>query len=115
MTEGHKKDLQSVTATGLMANALASGDVNSVREALRKKNLEGPIQAAFQTMQRVQRTVRGSEAERDNLLPQFQAMRLWNGCSSLLFTLNPHDIRSPLTMICCMEIQSSRKKIIGSE
>ena len=25
-------------------------------------------------------------------------MRIWGGCSSLFFTLNPHDIRSPLTI-----------------
>ena len=26
-------------------------------------------------------------------------MRIWSGCSSLFFTLNPHDIRSPLTVV----------------
>jgi hypothetical protein len=36
--------------------------------------------------------VRGSEAEKDNLMPRFFGLRLWSGCSSLFFTLNPHDI-----------------------
>ena len=31
-------------------------------------------------------------------MPRFFALRLWSGCSSLFFTLNPHDIRSPLTI-----------------
>ena len=47
----------------------------------------------------MQRNVRGSEAEKGNLIPKFFALRLWSGCSSLFFTLNPHDIRSPLTMM----------------
>ena len=53
-------------------------------------------------MQIIQRDVRGSEAEKDNLLPKFFGLRLWSGCSSLFFTLNPHDIRSPLT-ICLLQ------------
>ena len=43
--------------------------------------------------------MKGSEAEKDNLIPKFMALRLWSGCSSLFFTLNPHDIRSPITLI----------------
>ena len=42
--------------------------------------------------------MRGSESEKDNIVPQFFALRLWSGCSSLFFTLNPHDIRSPITL-----------------
>eukprot|EP00973_Karenia_brevis_P078072 10844094-Karenia_brevis.AAC.1 len=26
------------------------------------------------------------------------AMRVWSGCASLFFTLNPHDVSSPLTL-----------------
>jgi len=91
-------DLQGITATGLVASALSSGDVNSVREMLKKKNLDVPVQAAFRSMQIIQRNVRGSEAERDNLIPKFLALRVWSGCSSLFFTLNPHDIKSPITL-----------------
>ena len=36
-SEGDRNALQTLTASGLVAAALASGDVNSVREALRKK------------------------------------------------------------------------------
>ena len=32
-------------------------------------------------------------------MPKFFALRLWSGCSSLFFTLNPHDIRSPITLV----------------
>ena len=49
-------------------------------------------------MQIVQRSVRGSEAEKDTLIPKFLAMRVHSGCSALFFTLNPHDIRSALTL-----------------
>lgn len=46
----------------------------------------------------MQRNVRGSEAEKDVLRHRFRAMRVWGGLSSLFFTLNPNDIRSPLTL-----------------
>ena len=98
-TVDQKADLAKLTATGLVAHALASGDVDSVREALRRKDLDRPLEIALRKMQVVQRTVRGSESERDNLLPRFLALRLWCGCASLFFTLNPHDIRSPITMV----------------
>ena len=92
-------EMSKLTAAGLVATALASGDVNSVRQVLKKKGLDKSIESAFRSMQIIQRNVRGSEAERDNLLPKFLALRLWSGCSSLFFTLNPHDIRSPVTII----------------
>ena len=61
-------------------------------------------------MQVIQRTVRGSEAEKDNLMPKFFGLRLWSGCSSLFFTLNPHDIRSPITMTLLQDDTSFKKE-----
>ena len=49
-------------------------------------------------MSLIQRNVRGSEAEKEVLRFRFTAMRIWNGFSSLFFTLNPNDIKSPLTL-----------------
>ncbi len=98
-SQKQQEDLAQLTAAGLVANALASGDVSSVRAVLRKKKLEKPIGTAFRRMQIIQRNVRGSEAEKDNLMPKFWALRLWSGCASLFFTLNPHDIRRPLTVM----------------
>ena len=71
--------MEKLTAGSLVAHALISGDVNSVKELLRRKNLEKPIEATFRHMQIVQRNVRGSEAEKDNLMPKFLAMRIWSG------------------------------------
>ena len=42
------------------------------------------------------RNVEGSESDQDYLRMKFVAMRIWNGCSAVFFTLNPHDIWSPL-------------------
>jgi len=107
---GQVDQIRQLTAAGLVANALASGDVNSVRAVLRKKNLEQPIEKAMRSMQIQQRSVRGSEGERDGILHHFLALRLWSGCSSLFFTLNPHDIRSPLTLLLLQEdFQLERK------
>ena len=50
LTDNDAEDLQKVAATGLVAQALSSGDVSSVRDALRSKNLQAPIQKSFQMM-----------------------------------------------------------------
>ena len=80
-------ELQKLTAGGLVSQALASGEVNSIREALRKKNLAVPVDRALRHMQICLRNVRGSEAERDLIMYKFAAIRVWSGCSSLFFTL----------------------------
>ena len=99
LSHANVAEIQKVTASGLVAHALSSGDVNSVRSLLKQKNLHGPLKQTFQKMQIIQRSVRGSEAEKDSIMPKFFGLRLWSGCSSLFFTLNPHDIRSPLTLL----------------
>ena len=93
------EQLQSLSATGLVAQVLASGDVDSVKKALQKKDLDKGVERALRDMQICLRKVRGSEEERDTLIYKFRALRIWSGCSSLFFTLNPHDIRSPLTIM----------------
>ena len=44
------------------------------------------------------RSVRGSDSEKLTMRKRFFAMRVRYGFSSLFFTLNPHDIRSPITL-----------------
>ena len=99
LSHANVAEIQKVTASGLVAHALSSGDVNSVRSLLKQKNLHGPLKQTFQRMQIIHRSVRGSEAEKDSIMPKFFGLRLWSGCSSLFFTLNPHDIRSPITLL----------------
>ena len=95
-TAQQQQDVESLSEADLIAHALASGDVDSVRQLLRQKGLRKPIETTFKTMRMIQRNVCGSETEKDTLLPKFFALRLWSGCSSLFFTLNPRDIRSPI-------------------
>ena len=80
VSESDSEALRALTAQQLVSTALASGEVNSVRELLRKKNVGVPVCAVLTRIQVSQRTVRGSEAEKDNILPMFMAMRLWPGC-----------------------------------
>jgi hypothetical protein len=98
LSKGKLEAMSKLTADGLVAHALSSGEVNSVKEVLREKNLDKAIETTFRQMQLIQRNVRGSEAEKDNLMPKFIAMRIHSGCSVLFFTLNPHDIRSPFSI-----------------
>ena len=90
--------LRQVAAGDLVAFALASGECDDIRSLLRKKNLNLPLKRSMEMMQQTQRNVRGSDEERQALIYKFRAMRIWNGCSTFFFILNPHDIRSPLTL-----------------
>ena len=91
--------LQQVSAKDFVAEALASGECDSVRGVLRRTQLDDKIRRMCRIMEQAQRSVRGSESEKEGLRPRFTAMRLWGGCSFLFFTLNPHDIRSELTLV----------------
>ena len=57
------------------------------------------------------RHVVGSEGEREFLWMKSVALRVWNGCSSVFFTLNPHDIWSPLLVVFCHGETWQREKI----
>lgn len=72
--------------------------------------MEVPIHNAFKQLELVQRDVQGSESEKEGILPKFMGLRLWSGCSSLLFTLNPHDIRSPLTLLLVHEDTTVKRR-----
>ena len=89
LTVGNLNDISKLTADGLVAHALSSGDANSVKELLREKNLDKVLEKTFHQLQIAQRHVRGSEAEKDNLIPKFLTMRVHSGCSSLLFYFEP--------------------------
>ena len=72
--KGTRDALQYLTAVRLMATALASGDVKSVRDVLKKKGLDQSVRTALRTLQISQSRVRGSEAERDGMMPKFVGM-----------------------------------------
>ena len=90
------QDLQSLSPKDFVMSALAAGECSSIRAALRKKNVDTKVKTVLQSMQFVLRTVEGSESERDLFRFKFAALRLWNGCSIVFFTLNPHDSQTPL-------------------
>jgi len=89
----------TLTATDFVTAALASGDCASVRDYMRKKNLDVKVKTVLKSMDIALRDVEGSEAERDSFRHKFFGMRVWNGCSVLFFTLNPHDIGSPMLVV----------------
>ena len=58
--------LKEVTSQDLVAPALASGECNSVRQLLRKQNLDDKVKTVLRRMEIVQRRVDGSDAERSS-------------------------------------------------
>ena len=89
----------TLTSTDFVAAALAAGDCNTVRDLLRKKGVELKVKTVLKSMDVALRDVEGSEAERGAFRYKFVALRIWNGCSFVFFTLNPHDIHNPLLIV----------------
>ena len=83
----------------MVAAALAAGEASSIRHALKKKNIDVRVKNVLRSMEIAIRNVEGSEGERDVLRFKFGALRLWSGCSLLFWTLNPHDIHTPLLVM----------------
>jgi hypothetical protein len=92
--------LSKVTATDLVNAALVTGDCQTIRALLKKDGLDDALKSTFRHLQTAQRNVRGSEASKTSLQHKFTAVRLWSGCSSIFFTLNPYA-RQPLTIALC--------------
>ena len=91
--------LRIVEPGDFVRSALAAGDCESIRQALRKKNVSTNVKEILKSMDIATRGVEGSESERDSFRFKFVALHLWSGCSLLFFTLNPHDIKNPLLLI----------------
>jgi len=77
-------------------SALAAGECSSIRAALRKAGIDTRVKTSLKSMDIALHSVEGSESEHRLLRYKFTALRIWNGCSLLFFTLNPHDIHNPL-------------------
>ena len=92
--------LAMVTARDIVACAQGSGECETLRAILKRVGLDEKLNATFRHAQAAMRNVRGSEASKGGLRLNFTAMRIWNGCSSLFFTLNPYA-RQPLTIALC--------------
>jgi hypothetical protein len=100
--ETHLKPLlENISAPDFMKAALAAGDCDSIRTALRKKKIDVKVKDLLRSMDIALRGVEGTEAERELFRLKFGAMRIWNGCSCLFFTINPHDNKSPLLIKFC--------------
>ena len=97
-------DLLELSPHDMVVAALAAGEATSIRRALQKRSVDVRVKRVLRSMEVALRRVEGSEAERDVLRFKFGALRLWTGCSLLFFTLNPHDIHSPLLVLSLIHI-----------
>ena len=84
--------IDTLEARDLLNVALAAGECRSIRKALRKKNVDTKVKTVLRNMKLALRNVPGSEGEREYLWMKLCGLRIWNGCSIVFFTLNPHDI-----------------------
>lgn len=91
--------LRNIEPGDFVRSALAAGDCDSIRQALRKKNVSTNVKDILRSMDIAMRGVEGSESERDIFRFKFISLHLWSGCSLLIFTLNPHDIKNPLLLV----------------
>ncbi|MEC9032278.1 MAG: hypothetical protein VYB15_10375, partial [Planctomycetota bacterium] len=93
------QDFETLTAKDFVTAALAAGECYTVRDALRKKNIDVKVKRVLKQMHIATRNVEATPAERAATRFKFLAMRIWNGCSFVFFTLNPHDIKTPLLIV----------------
>ncbi|CAK0905228.1 unnamed protein product, partial [Prorocentrum cordatum] len=110
MTSAQTTALAQLTAEGLVSSAAAAGDAANLRDLLRQQGLDPVVRNAAHRMHLVLRRVRGSAEEREGFIWRFRALRIWSGCASLFFTLNPHDIRSPLTVLLAQDDATLSRK-----
>ena len=101
----------SITPRDFLNAALAAGECRSIREALQKKNIDTKVKSVLRNMKWALRNVSGSEGEQEVLWMKFNAMRIWNGCSVIFWTLNPHDIWSPLLVVFANGTSWQRERI----
>ena len=92
-------EITSITSKDFILAALAAGECRSIQDALRKKGVDAKVKKVLRNIKTALRHVEGTEGEREFLWMKFVAMRIWNGCSVVFFTINPHDIWNPLLAV----------------
>ena len=80
--------LQEISAKDFVSEALSSGECDSLKQLLRRTGLDAKLQNTVRLMELAFQHVRGSESDKHTLRRRFVGMRVWNGFSSLLSTLN---------------------------
>ena len=88
LQNGHARDVDdilSIESLDFLNAALAAGECKSIRDALRKKNIDTKVKSVLRNMKLAMRNVEGSEGEREYLWMKFVAMRVWNGCSAVFY------------------------------
>ena len=104
-------DLLALRPADFVSSALAAGDCHSIRHALRKKGVLDKVKESLRCIDFALRGVEGSESERELFRLKFGAMRIWNGCSFIFFTLNPHDIKTPLLLAFLSERHTQIERV----
>ena len=76
--------LQTIDPGDFVRSALAAGDCESIRQALRKKNVDTRVAEILKNMEIALRGVEGSDSERDIFRFKIIAVHLWSGCFCFL-------------------------------
>ena len=96
-----KEALAGLSAQRILLAAAEAGDAHSVRELLRKANLDKDIGALVKMTQTVSRDVDWSDAARTATRYKFTSLRIWAGMNVIFYTLNPSEWSSGLTLKFC--------------
>ena len=91
-------DLNTLTPHDMVAAALQTTQSQSLASILKNKGVDPKVKRVFRSMDIAMRSVDGSDSQLTAYRYKFAALRLWNGCSLLFFTINPHDIHTPLLL-----------------
>ena len=75
--------LNSITPEDYLAEALTSGECDSLKQLLQRKGLDEKLRSTVRSMELAFRSVCGSESEKLTMRKRFVAMRVRYGFSSL--------------------------------
>ena len=93
-----QEDLHSLEPKDIVASALAATNCSTLQRALRDEGIVPKVKNVLRSMDVALRNLEGTESYAAGFRYKYTAMRLWNGCSLVFFTINPHDIHAPLLL-----------------
>ena len=93
-----QEDLHSLEPRDIVASALAATNCSTLQRTLRDEGIVPKVKNVLRSMDVALRNLEGTESYAAGFRYKYTAMRLWNGCSLVFFTINPHDIHAPLLL-----------------
>ena len=92
------RSLKDVTSADFAHAAAVMGEKGNVQEALKSDKLKTQLKDLLRAMQLVQMNVPCTDGSRVRMQHHMRSLQVWSGFYALFVTLNPADVKHPLTV-----------------